>query len=135
MINLDERIVFHQNFQIMEVDFSHIDFSSSDEVNTIYDEIDGKIKATGQKWYFLVNYERCQIDQTAWVAFGYRGKILNLAWSLGTVRFSAQKHMADAIEEKAKLESFDSNLFRSRKAAVAELMIMQRDAEAAATAA
>lgn len=130
----DRRIVFHQDFQIMEVDFSHTTFETAAQVNQFYDEVDRRIEATGQKWYFLVNYENCHIEQNAWVAFGYRGKKTNLASSLGTVRFNARTETANTIQAKAKDEEFDPNLFRTRKAALARLMTLQRDDEAAETA-
>ena len=130
----DKRIIFHNDFQIMEVDFSHMTFTTAAEVNDFYDEIERQIEASGQKWYFLVNYDHCEIEQNAWMAFGYRGKKVNIARSLGTVRFNARPDTADTIEEKAKTEDFDPNLFRTRKAALARLMSMQRDDESANTA-
>lgn len=132
--DFEKRITFHDDFQIMEVDFSHLRFASSAQVNAFYDEIDRRIEATGRKWYFLVNYDHCEIEQAAWFAFGYRGKKVNLAHSLGTVRFNARPETEGTIKEKAEAEAFDPNLFRSRKAALARLMGMQRDDEAAGTA-
>lgn len=131
MTDYDHRIVFHDSFNIMEVDFSNLNFQTAEQVNGFYNEVDRRIEASGRKWYFLVNYDNCQIEQAAWVAFGYRGKKVNLAWSLGTVRFNARHETANTIEEKAKQEDFDPNLFRTRTAAVARLMELQRDNELA----
>lgn len=130
MSTYDQRIIFHKEFQIMEVDFSHMRFENATQVNDFYDEIDRRIAASAQSWYFLVNYDHCEIEQAAWFAFGYRGKKVNLASSLGTVRFNAHPDTANTIEEKAKDENFDPNLFRTRKAALARLTGMQRDDEA-----
>ena len=130
----DARIGFHDDFQIMEVDFSHMTFETPDQVNAFYDRVEERIATTGKKWYFLVNYENCKIEQSAWVAFGYRGKKVNMASSLGTVRFNARPDTADTIEAKAKNEDFDPNLFRTRKAALARLMQLQRDDEGAGAA-
>ena len=124
---LERRIVFHKDFDIMEVDFSNMSFETSAQVDEFYDEVEKRIEETGKKWYFLVNYENCSIEQKAWVSFGVRGKRVNLASSLGTVRFNARADTADTIEEKARKEDFDPNLFRTRSAALARIMELQRD--------
>ena len=115
------RILFHADEQIMEIDFSNLTFDRSKKVNAFYDEIDKRIEATRQKWFFLVNYLNCKIMSEAWIAFAHRGKVLNLGYSLGSVRFAANPDTWETIVEKSREEHFDPNLFPSREAAVADL--------------
>ncbi len=120
-INYAERIIFHPDQQIMEVDFSNLTFDMSKSVNTFYDEVDRQLAETGQKWFFLVNYLNCRILSEAWIAFSHRGKKTNLAHSLGSVRFAASGDTSGTILEKSKEENFDPNLFPSRASAVAHI--------------
>lgn len=116
--NYADLIVFHDDLQVMEVDFSHQLFENSAMVNAFYDEIDQQISATGKRWYFLVNYKKCEILPEAWIAFAARGKTVNMAYSMGTVRFDARDDTEATILEKSETENFDPNLFTSRAAAL-----------------
>lgn len=119
---LDARITFHDDIQVMEADFSGYNFASSRHVNEFYDRIEERIAQTGEdKWFFLVNYSGCIIDSSAWVAFSRRGKALNLAHSMGSVRFDASDTTRAQIERDANTERFDPNLFADRDAALARL--------------
>ncbi len=120
-INYAERIIFHPDQQIMEVDFSNQTFDMSKSVNAFYDEVDRRLAETGQKWFFLVNYLNCRIMSEAWIAFSHRGKKTNLAHSLGSVRFAASGDTSGTILEKSKEENFDPNLFPSRESALAHI--------------
>lgn len=119
--NYGDRIAFHEDLGVMEVDFSHQIFENSTEVNAFYDEIDRQIAATGKQWYFLVNYKQCEILPAAWIAFANRGKKVNVAYSRGTVRFDAVEETGATIIDKAKKDDFDPNLFRSREGALAQI--------------
>ncbi|MGI9406187.1 MAG: hypothetical protein ACR2O4_07440 [Hyphomicrobiaceae bacterium] len=119
--NHADRISFHPDLQVMEVDFSDMTFDVSKPVNAFYDEVDRQLEATGQKWFFLVNYRNCTIMPEAWIAFAHRGKKVNLAYSLGSARFSASADTSEAIREKSEKEDFAPNLFSSRDAALAHL--------------
>ena len=115
----DARITFHDDLQTMEADFSGFDFSSSALVNEFYDRIEELIRKTGEdQWFFLVNYSGCRIDSTAWVAFSRRGKDLNLAHSMGSVRFDVSEATRKQIERDAETERFDPNLFADRDHAI-----------------
>ena len=120
-----DRVIFHTDSEVMEVDFSDLTFTDSPMVDAVYDEIDRKIEATGRSWYFLVNYRNCRIYELAWIRFAQRGKRLNLAHSLGSVRFSVQEELGATIEASARSENFDPNLFPSREAALAEIERMK----------
>lgn len=119
--NYANRVAFLDDLGVMEVDFSNFTFGDSDAVNGFYDEIDRRIETTGKQWYFLVNYKNCQILPEAWVAFANRGKKVNIAYSLGTVRFDAKEDTGATILEKSKTDEFDPNLFRSRDGALAQI--------------
>ncbi len=118
----DKRIVFHDDLQTMEADFSGFDFDSSPTVNAFYDRIEERIAETGEPlWFFLVNYSDCIIDSAAWVAFSRRGKALNLSHSMGSVRFDVSDATRRQIERDARTERFDPNLFSDRGSALARI--------------
>lgn len=119
---IDNRIVFHDPLQCLEIDFSEFHIKRSQTVNQVYDRIEERIAATGeQKWFFLINYSGFRIDPTAWMAYSRRGKALNLAHSQGTVRFDATEETRRQIERSANTENFDANLFADRDHAIARI--------------
>lgn len=113
----DDRIKFLEDIDAIEIDFSDFEFSSSDIVNDFYDVVEERIKASGRKWYFLVNYRDCSIWPEAWVAFAHRGKKVNVLHSLGTVRYVE----SEPSDDQAEADSFDPDMFTSRAAALAAL--------------
>jgi len=123
--DIAERITFHGDNQVMEVNFKDLTFETSEPVNAFYDEIDRRLADSGQKWFFLVNYQDCIIMPEAWISFAYRGKKTNICYSLGSVRFAARSDTKDTILEKSKKEAFDPNLFPSRAAALAHIQQMR----------
>ena len=119
---IDRRITFHGDDQIMEVDFSNFHFDSSQMVNQVYDRLEGRIADTGEQlWFFMVNLNGTQIDPSAWTAYSRRGRALNLAHSMGSVRFDASEVTARQIRRAANTEAFDPNLFSDRDSAIARL--------------
>ncbi len=119
---LDRRIGFHDELQTMEADFSDFHFDSSEIVNRMYDRLEARIAATGEdKWFFLVNLNGTRIDPVAWTAYSRRGKALNMAHSMGSVRFDASDVTRKQIERAANTEAFDPNLFSDRDAALARI--------------
>jgi len=119
---IDARIHFLSDLQVMEVDFSDIHLGTSADVNAFYDRIEERIDGTGEDlWFFLVNYSRSRIDPAAWFAFSRRGKTLNHAHSMGSVRFDASPEKKRQIERAAGTESFDANLFADRDSALQRL--------------
>lgn len=117
----DQRISFLPDLEVMEADFSNLTFATSAQVREFYDQLDTRISATRRKWFFLVNYLECHIYPEAWIAFANRGKQLNLAWSLGSVRFAARGETRSEILTRAEQDNFDPNLFPSRSAALDEI--------------
>jgi hypothetical protein len=120
--DIDARIVFHEEGQIMEVSFANVELSNSLEVNKFYDRIEERIAETGEKlWFFLVNYCETRIDSDAWFAFSSRGMDLNKAHSMGSVRFDASEITRKQIERDAGTEAFNPNMFFDRESALARL--------------
>lgn len=118
----DKRIIFHSDLQLMEADFSGFDFDSSHTVNAFYDRIETRIRESGEtSWFFLVNYSGCRIDNSAWITYSRRGRALNLAHSMGTVRVDASEETRRQIERDARTERFDPNLFSTREDALARI--------------
>jgi hypothetical protein len=118
----DARISFDDDLEIMEADFTGFAFDNSQIVNAFYDHIERCIRATGEdQWFFLVNYSGCKIDSSAWVAYSRRGKALNLAHSMGSVRVDASDITRRQIKRAANTEAFDPNLFADRDTAIARL--------------
>lgn len=124
--SLDSRITFHHNTDILEIDLTDLVLSDGLAVRDLFDLLDRRIRETGRKWFFLVNYLRCQIYPAAWIDFAHRGKKLNVASSLGTVRFNTDAELGDEIKARANHERFDANLAASRVAALAELEILRQ---------
>lgn len=119
---IDRRIVFLDDVQVMEVDFSDLELHDTAEVNTFYDRVEERIHETGEDlWFFLVNYSRSRIDPEAWFAFSRRGKTLNMAHSMGSVRYDASEETRRQIERDAGTERFDANLFADRDSALKRL--------------
>lgn len=121
----DARITFHDALETMEADFSGLVFDSSETVNRVYDALERAIRGTGEdKWFFLVNLNGTRIEPEAWLAYSRRGKVLNLAHSMGSVRFDASEETRRQIARAANTESFDPNLFDNREAAIARIQEM-----------
>ena len=119
---VDHRITFHDGDQTMEVTFEDITFENSLDVNLFYDRIEQRIAESGQDlWFFLVNYCNTRIEPDAWFAFSRRGKDLNLAHSMGSVRFDASEITIRQIENAGSRENFDPSLFYDRKEALEHL--------------
>lgn len=124
-IDIAQRITFHEESQVMEVSFSGLTLSNSTDVNSFYDHIEERIAATGESlWFFLVNYSDARIDQEAWFAFSRRGKELNQAHSMHSVRFDTSEATRRQIERDAGTESFDPNIFSNREAALEHLQTL-----------
>ncbi|MEL7114922.1 MAG: hypothetical protein AAGP08_04910 [Pseudomonadota bacterium] len=116
---IDARITFHDDDQIMEVSFADLTLSTSTDVNAFYDRVEERIDETGEPlWFFLINYCNSRIDPDAWFAFSRRGKALNTAHSMASVRFDASEITRRQIERDAGTANFDPNLFYDRDAAI-----------------
>ena len=123
----DDIVDFHDELRVMEVHFNEMVFEDSAMVDEVYDAIEQRIANSGQsKWFFLVNYRDCRIYETAWIRFAQRGKSLNIAHSMGSVRFAVREDLGQTIENSAKKQNFDPNLFESKEDALAEIERMKQ---------
>ena len=120
-----ERIAFNPPNGIVDVNLSDLTLSTPQQVDSFYDAIGVKIADTGRSWYFLINYENCTIEPGAWFQYAFRGKQLNIACSLGCVRYAAPKTAEDAIRDSAEKEDFDPNLAATREQALARIEAMK----------
>ncbi|MCV6591809.1 MAG: hypothetical protein OIF48_02575 [Silicimonas sp.] len=119
---IDARISFLLEDQVLEIDLSDLTLGNSADVNLLYDRIETKIAATGEDlWFFLINYKGTRIEPGAWFAHSRRGKDLNLAHSMGSVRHDACDETRRQIERNAGTDNFDPNLFADRGEALDHL--------------
>ncbi len=122
---IDIRITFHEDDEILEIDLSDYTLENSADVNLLYDRLEARIAETGEEqWFFLINYRGTKIDPGAWFAHSRRGKDLNLAHSMGSVRFDASEETRRQIERSAGTDNFDPNLFATREKAYQRLKDM-----------
>ena len=120
------RISFDPATQIMDADFSDLIFKHSRDVDVVYDYLEDAIAATErQKWYFLVNYENTRIFDEAWIRFSQRGKSLNIAHSLGSVRYAPGSETEDEIRLRAESQDFRPNIRNTREEALARIEEMR----------
>jgi len=118
----DDRIRFHEADQILEVNLADLTLADTPQVNALYDRVEERIAETGEPlWFFLIDYANTRVDPSAWWAWSLRGKALNLAHSMATVRFDPSPETRAQIERDAGTEAFDPNLFADRAAAIARL--------------
>ena len=75
--SIQDRIIFHDALQVLEVDFSGYSFSTREQVDAFYDHVDGQLGNLQGRWYFLVNYVDCTIAPEVWNRFAERGKHTN----------------------------------------------------------
>jgi hypothetical protein len=120
------RVRFDDDAAIMEVDFSGITFAHSRDVDDCYDEIEALVEGRGRKWYFLVNYEDTRIFSEAWIRYAARGKALNEAWSLGSVRYAPGSETETDIRLRAQSGGFRPNIRNTRDEALERIDEMKR---------
>jgi len=128
--DIRSRISFDDAATIMNVDFSNFAFHHSRDVNDVYDHIEERVKETDRKWFFLVNLEHCQIMPKAWVQYAHRGKMLNIAASLGSVRFAPGSETEEEIRLRAESQDFRPNLFNTREDAIERIAEMREELRA-----
>ena len=128
--DIRSRISFDDAATIMNVDFSNFAFHHSRDVNDVYDHIEERVKETDRKWFFLVNLENCQIMPKAWVQYAHRGKMLNIAASLGSVRFAPGSDTEEEIRLRAESQDFRPNLFNTREDAIERIAKMREELKA-----
>lgn len=119
------RISFDHDLVIMNVDFSNFTFNHSRDVNDVYDHVEMRVKETVRKWFFLVNLEGCQIMPEAWVQYAHRGKKLNIAASLGSVRYAPGSETEEEIRLRSESQNFRPNIRNTREEALERIAEMR----------
>ena len=114
---------------IMEADFTNITFEHSRDVDDCYDVLEELLNATNRKWYFLVNYENTKIFSAAWIQYAARGKALNEAFSLGSVRYAPGSETETDIRLRAETGGFRPNIRNTREEALERIEEMRREAQ------
>ncbi len=131
-LTIDEikpRLTFLEASRIMDVDFSNLTFKHSDDVNLVYDHLEAEIMKHSPKWFFLINYENCKIFPEAWIAFSHRGKKLNIAHSLGSVRYAPESETEEEIRMRAQSQDFRPNIRNTREEALERIEEMRQQPE------
>ena len=131
---IQERIIFHDAIETMEVDFSDMSFKDGAQVEAFYDQVDARAAATNRRWYFLVIYTGCVIAPEAWDRFAARGKNSNITFGLGTVRVNPSAFTREAIRQDAGRAMFRANIFENRDQAMFALGEMRKRKEEVGTA-
>ena len=125
--DLRSRLRFLPADEIMDIDFSNLTIAHSGDVNVIYDFLEAEAGKTGRKWFFLVNYDHCRIFPEAWVSYAQRGKRLNIAFSLGSVRYAPGSETEETIRMRAESQEFRPNIRNTREEALARIAEMKRE--------
>lgn len=123
-----KRLSFDPAAQIFNIDLSGISFEHSRDVNDIYNWLEAALRPTGQRWYFLINYDRTRIQDPAWVQYAARGKALNEAFSLGSVRYAPGSETAADIRLRAESQGFRPNIRNTRAEALERIAEMKAEA-------
>jgi branched-chain amino acid transport system ATP-binding protein len=123
------RITLVEALELLDVDFSNLVFSTKEQIDEFYDEVDRMLAASGRRWYFLVNYADCTITDEVWDHFGERGKHSNVTYGLGTVRFGVSAPTRQTIRARAMQAQFRANVFETREEALVALAELRKRRE------
>jgi branched-chain amino acid transport system ATP-binding protein len=124
-----DRVKFIEPLETLDVDFSDLAFTSKEEIDEFYDEVDRLLEESKRHWYFLVNYSGCRIADEVWEHFGERGKRSNVTYGLGTVRFGVSAPTRETIRAQAMQAQFRANVFDTRDEALLALADLRRRRE------
>ena len=131
-----DRVKIVEDRETLDVDLSRLAFTSKEDVDELYDDIDRVLATTGRSWYFAIDYTDCTIADEIWEHFGERGRHAEVTYGLGTVRYGLAAPTRQAMRTRAMQEGFRANVFETRAdalGAVAELRKRRRVTGAAAT--
>ena len=119
------QIIFHDDLEVMEIIWSGVTFSTVEQVDAFYDEVERRLAATNRRWYFLVDYTDCVIAPGVWDRFAARGKSANTTYSLGTTRMGTSAATRESIRAHAGSTMFRANIHESRDQALFALAKMR----------
>ncbi len=124
---IKQRVRFIADEELLDIDFTNLTFAHSTDVHMVYDYLEQVIMDSGRKWYFLVNYENCQIFPEAWVSYAHRGKKLNIGGSLGSVRYAPGSETEETIRMRAESQEFRPNIRNTRDEALERIAEIKRE--------
>ncbi|MEL6914923.1 MAG: hypothetical protein AAFP13_10505 [Pseudomonadota bacterium] len=116
-----KRFVFRPKEHRLDIDFSYVDMEHSRDVHDIYNWLEHAIRATGRKWWFLIDYNHFRIQSGAWVAYDQRKTACEAAFSLGTVRYAPGAETETDIRLRMEARGTRPNIRNSRAEALARL--------------
>lgn len=119
---LEDRVAILEGAQVIEITFTGLYFRTTADVNAFYDYIETRLNETGEPlWFFMINTQDYRVDEGAWFAFTRRGRDLNEAHSMRTLRYDADPETLAQIGRTEGTDRENPNLFPSRAAALAHL--------------
>ena len=117
--DIDRRIVFHDDQELLEIELADFHFEGSADVNRFYDRIEELIADSGEDlWFFLLNRSGMRIAPSARTTHAHRAEVLNLAHSQGTVHLDERDTAARPDAGQAETEVEGPELFADRSDAL-----------------
>jgi branched-chain amino acid transport system ATP-binding protein len=118
---LANRFKFVESLEMLDVDLAGATFNTNRDVDEFFDSVDRALEATGQRWYFVINYTGCKIAADVWDYFAVRGRKSNNKHGLGTVRYGTSPVVRETIRSQVMLAQFRANIFDTREEALVAL--------------
>ncbi len=115
------RFTFRPSEQRLDIDFAGVNLAHSRDVNDVYNWLSHAIRATGRKWWLLINYDGMRIQQGAWVAYDQRKTALEAEYALGTVRYAPGAETEADIRLRMDARGTRPNIRNTRQEALARL--------------
>ncbi|GGL81306.1 hypothetical protein [Wenxinia marina] len=120
--DLDPRITVHEGLQAIEIDLRGLDIRTAAAAGAFYDRVEARIAETGEPlWFFLIHSGDYRVDPSAWFAFTRRGRDVQEAHSMGTVRVDGTDIARRQIARDEARGVRDPNVFVERGQALERL--------------
>ncbi|MEO0487238.1 MAG: hypothetical protein AAF092_15135 [Pseudomonadota bacterium] len=116
-----KRFVFRPKDQILDIDFSGVNMAHSRDVHDIYNWLEHAVRATGQKWWFVMDYTGFRIQSGAWVPYDQRKTACEAEFALGTVRYAPGAETETDIRLRMESRGTRPNIRNTREEALARL--------------
>lgn len=116
-----KRLSFDESTGILDIDLSGMSFEHSRDVNDVHNWTEEAIRATGHKWWMLVNYQDTRIQSPAWVQFSLRSDEFNKRYSMGSVRFAVGTQTEADKRLRYETKTTRPNIRSSRREALARI--------------
>ena len=120
-----DRITFHRDQDIVEIDVSDVSFKGVRETDLFHDVLDRVISETGRTWYFISSFVNCTISPGAALQFSIRRAHAHDGLSRGAVRYGASDEVNRAMMSLGSNPKAAVNSFASREEAFAKINEMK----------